>query len=163
MKYSLLKTKLGWTGIGIEEGAICAITLGATKDAALRELLERGAEGRADAKEAAPFIDLVRRAAQGEPVRVNGNVRIEGGTAFQRAVWQALADIPRGQTISYAELARRVGRPGAARAVGQAVGANPVPILLPCHRVVASDGGLGGFGGGLPMKKTLLRQEGVAV
>ena len=163
MKYSLLKTKLGWTGIGTEDGAICAIALGPTKDAALRDLLERGADGPADAKRVAPLIDLVRRAAGGAPVRVNGHVRIVSGTAFQRAVWQALASIPRGQTISYAELARRVGRPGAARAVGQAVGANPVPILLPCHRVIASDGGLGGFGGGLPMKKTLLRAEGVAV
>ncbi len=163
MKYSLLKTKLGWTGIGIEEGAICAITLGATKDEALRELLERGAEGRADTKEAAPLIDLVRRAAEGEDVDVNGHVRIVEGTPFQRAVWQALADIPHGSTISYAELARRVGRPGAFRAVGRAVGANPVPILLPCHRVIGSDGGLTGFGGGLPMKETLLRQEGVAV
>jgi len=163
MKYSLLKTKLGWTGVGTEDDAICAITLGPTKDAALRELLQRGADGPAVAKRVAPLIHLVRRAAGGAPVRANGHVRIVGGTAFQRAVWQELASIPRGRTISYAELARRVGRPGAARAVGQAVGANPVPILLPCHRVVASDGGLGGFGGGLPMKKTLLRAEGVAV
>jgi len=163
MKYSLLKTRLGWTGVGTEDGAICAITLGPTKDAALRELLERSADGPADAKRVAPLIDLVRRAAQGEPVRVNRHVRVVEGTVFQRAVWQALAAIPRGTTISYAELARRVGRPGAARAVGQAMGANPVPILLPCHRVVASGGGLGGFGGGLPMKRALLRAEGVAV
>ena len=74
-----------------------------------------------------------------------------------------MRSIPHGATISYAELARRVGRPDAARAVGQAVGSNPIPLLIPCHRVVASDGTLGGFGGGLPMKRALLRQEGVAV
>jgi methylated-DNA-[protein]-cysteine S-methyltransferase len=83
------------------------------------------------------------------------------GTPFQRAVWRALADIPYGQTISYAELAAMVGRPGAFRAVGQANGANPVPIVLPCHRVVSSGGGIGGYGGGLELKRRLLALEGV--
>ncbi len=82
------------------------------------------------------------------------------GTPFQRGVWNALAGIPFGETISYAELARRVGRPGAFRAVGQANGANPLPIVVPCHRVVASGGGIGGYGGGLPMKRWLLALEG---
>lgn len=81
-----------------------------------------------------------------------------GGTAFQRQVWTALADIPYGGTISYGELAMLVERPGAARAVGQANGANPIPIVLPCHRVVAS-AGIGGYGGGLPMKRALLSLE----
>jgi len=162
MKFSVIKTRVGWTGVGTEDAAVCAVTIRSTKEAALRELLERGADGPADAKAVTPLLDLVRRAAQGQPVPVNGNVRILEGTAFQRAVWLGLLAIPRGQTISYAELALRVGRPGAARAVGQALGANPVPLLLPCHRVVATNG-LGGFGGGLPMKKTLLRSEGVAV
>ena len=163
MKYALCETKLGWVGIGIEDGAICAATLSRSGEAALEELSARGADEPADATEAAPFIDLVRRAAEGEEVHVNGAVRIVGGTPFQRAVWEAMLSIPRGTTMSYAELARRVGRPGAARAVGQAVGSNPVPLLIPCHRVVASDGTLGGFGGGLPMKRALLKQEGVAV
>jgi len=163
MKYALCETKLGWVGIGIDGGAICAATLSPSREVALEELSARGAGEPADAADAAPFIDLVRRAAGGEDVDPNGAVRIVGGTPFQRAVWQAMLSIPRGATISYAELARRVGRPGAARAVGQAVGSNPVPLLIPCHRVVASDGGLGGFGGGLPMKRALLRQEGVAV
>jgi methylated-DNA-[protein]-cysteine S-methyltransferase len=72
-----------------------------------------------------------------------------------------LATIPYGTTISYAELARRVDKPGAARAVGQANGANPLAIILPCHRVVAADGGLGGYGGGVDVKRALLRLEGV--
>ena len=71
------------------------------------------------------------------------------GTAFQKDVWLALAEIPYGKTISYAELASMVGRPSAFRAVGQANGANPIPIVLPCHRVIASGGGIGGYGGGL--------------
>ena len=67
--------------------------------------------------------------------------------------------IPRGETRSYAWIAKRIGKPGAVRAVGTACGANPVPIVVPCHRVIASDGSLGGFGGGLAMKKRLLRLE----
>jgi len=81
------------------------------------------------------------------------------GTEFQRAVWRQLQDIPYGETISYGELARRVGNPKAARAVGSANGANPLPIVIPCHRVIAGDGSIGGFGGGLPTKEILLALE----
>lgn len=84
-----------------------------------------------------------------------------GGTSFQRAVWTALESIPFGETVSYRELAEIVGRPKAFRAVGQANGANPIPILLPCHRVVAADGKIGGYGGGSEMKRALLSLEGV--
>lgn len=86
-----------------------------------------------------------------------------GGTPFQRLVWRTLRDIPAGSTWSYAELARRVGSPRAVRAVGAANGANPVPLVVPCHRVIASDGSLGGYGGGLPAKEWLLRHEGARV
>ena len=82
------------------------------------------------------------------------------GTAFQKEVWRELTRIPYGETISYGELARRVGRPKGPRAVGQANGKNPIPIIVPCHRVLASTG-IGGYGGGLPMKRTLLAVEGV--
>jgi methylated-DNA-[protein]-cysteine S-methyltransferase len=85
------------------------------------------------------------------------------GTDFQRSVWTELGEIPYGETISYAELAMMVGRPQAYRAVGQANGANPIPIVLPCHRVLASGGGIGGYGGGLTMKRQLLTLEGVEV
>jgi len=81
------------------------------------------------------------------------------GTAFQRQVWQTLATIPYGRTISYAELAERVGRPRASRAVGAANGRNPLPIVLPCHRVIGANGSLTGFGGGLPTKRFLLDLE----
>jgi methylated-DNA-[protein]-cysteine S-methyltransferase len=84
------------------------------------------------------------------------------GTAFQQAVWQALRAIPYGQTIGYGELARRLGRANGARAVGLANGANPLPIIVPCHRVIAADGSLTGFGGGLPIKRALLALEGAA-
>lgn len=82
------------------------------------------------------------------------------GTPFQRRVWMETARIPYGQTITYRELARRIGRPGAARAVGQALGANPLPILIPCHRVIAADGRPGGYTGGRHLKRWLLHLEG---
>ena len=81
------------------------------------------------------------------------------GTSFQREVWDALIKIPYGQTVSYAQLAGRIGRPAAVRAVGAANGQNPIPIVIPCHRVIGSNGSLVGFGGGLEMKKFLLRLE----
>jgi methylated-DNA-[protein]-cysteine S-methyltransferase len=81
------------------------------------------------------------------------------GTGFQRSVWKQLQAIPYGKTISYGELARRVGNPKASRAVGSANGKNPIPIVIPCHRVIAAGGKLGGFGGGLPTKEKLLALE----
>ncbi len=82
------------------------------------------------------------------------------GTPFQREVWAMLARIPYGETWSYGELAHRIGKPAAVRAVGAANGRNPIPIVLPCHRVIGADGSLTGFGGGLPTKAFLLRLEG---
>ena len=81
------------------------------------------------------------------------------GTDFQRKVWRKLQEIPYGETISYGELAKRVGNPKASRAVGSANGKNRIPIVIPCHRVIAGDGGLGGFGGGLTTKEKLLAIE----
>src|SRR5262245_22919620 len=81
------------------------------------------------------------------------------GTAFQQRVWQALCDIPYGETVSYGQLARRIDRPAAVRAVGAANGQNPISIVIPCHRVIGSDGRLVGYGGGLPAKSLLLELE----
>jgi len=81
------------------------------------------------------------------------------GTEFQRTVWDRLQEIPYGETISYGELAKRIGNPKASRAVGAANGSNPIPIVIPCHRVIGSTGRLTGFGGGLPTKEALLALE----
>jgi methylated-DNA-[protein]-cysteine S-methyltransferase len=81
------------------------------------------------------------------------------GTEFQLLVWNNLRKIPYGETVSYGQLARRIGSPDAARAVGLANGSNPIPIIIPCHRVIGSNGDLTGFGGGLPVKKQLLALE----
>ena len=81
------------------------------------------------------------------------------GTEFQRAVWKALVGIPYGETRSYSEIARTIGRPAAVRAVGAANGSNPIAIIVPCHRVIGASGKLVGYGGGLPMKRMLLELE----
>jgi methylated-DNA-[protein]-cysteine S-methyltransferase len=82
-----------------------------------------------------------------------------GGTPFQRAVWKAIAQVGFGQTIAYAELARRAGRPGSARAAGAATGRNPIGVIVPCHRIVGANGALTGYAGGLAKKKALLALE----
>lgn len=84
---------------------------------------------------------------------------VPDGTSFQRSVWKQLQKIPYGETISYAELARRIGNPKAVRAVGLANGSNPISIVIPCHRVIGSNGSLVGYGGGLPIKQALLSLE----
>ena len=81
------------------------------------------------------------------------------GTEFQIAAWKSLSGVPYGNTASYSEQARSIGRPKAVRAIGSANGRNPIPIILPCHRIIGSDGSLTGFGGGLPVKKWLLQHE----
>jgi AraC family transcriptional regulator, regulatory protein of adaptative response / methylated-DNA-[protein]-cysteine methyltransferase len=109
----------------------------------------------------AGFADLLARAvsavkAPAQPHNLPLDMR---GTAFQQAVWQELARIPAGETLSYAALAARAGKPGAARAVGSACGANPVAVLVPCHRALRGDGSLGGYAYGLPIKQALLEDE----
>jgi len=86
-----------------------------------------------------------------------------GKTEFHKSVWRALRKIRRGQTRSYGEIARAIGSPGAVRAVGGACGANPIPVLVPCHRVLAANGKIGGFSGGLKRKRELLAREGVSL
>jgi O-6-methylguanine DNA methyltransferase len=88
---------------------------------------------------------------------------VSGGTEFQQQVWEELLWIPSGETRSYAEIAESIKKPKAARAVGGACGANPIPVLIPCHRVLAADGKIGGFSGGLEWKRKLLALEAVAV
>lgn len=97
---------------------------------------------------------------QGRPPAFDLPLDLGAGTPFQQRVWQALRAIPRGRTTSYGALAQQLGVPGAARAVGAAVGRNPVSIVVPCHRVLGQDGQLTGYAGGLPRKEALLRIEG---
>ena len=99
----------------------------------------------------------------GDVGAIDGLVVETAGTPFQRAVWAGLRSIPAGETLTYAALAARIGRPAAVRAVGAANGANPVGVVVPCHRVIGADGSLTGYGGGLERKRWLLAHEGVRV
>jgi O-6-methylguanine DNA methyltransferase len=101
----------------------------------------------------------LQAAVAGRPVRTLPPLDLSAGTEFQRKVWAALLKIQCGKTASYGEIARSLGSTGAARAVGAACGANPVPVLVPCHRVLAANHKLGGFSGGLDWKRKLLAAE----
>ena len=109
----------------------------------------------------APFKEVIRQLQayfEGKLKDFDVPLILEG-TEFQLLVWSNLRQIPYGETVSYGQLARRIGSPEAARAVGLANGSNPIPIIIPCHRVIGSNGDLTGFGGGLPVKKKLLELE----
>jgi methylated-DNA-[protein]-cysteine S-methyltransferase len=99
----------------------------------------------------------------GKKVKFREPLDLTGGTPFQRRVWKAMFKIPSGQTKSYGWLAGQAGGKNKARSVGAACGANPVPIIIPCHRVIRENGGLGGYGGGLSVKRKLLQIEGVKI
>jgi methylated-DNA-[protein]-cysteine S-methyltransferase len=109
-----------------------------------------------------PAIDAIRRQVEQYCAGARTKFDIEcaaRGTEFQRAVWDALTDIPYGETRSYSDVARAIGRPLAARGVGAANGANPIGLIVPCHRVIGANGTLTGYGGGLPLKQALLEHE----
>lgn len=115
---------------------------------------------RRDPGRLAAAAQQLRAYAAGELTRFDLPMRLRG-TSFQMAVWNALTEIPYGRTVTYGQIASAVGRPRASRAVGSAVGSNPIGIVIPCHRVVGADGSLTGFGGGLHNKIALLAREGV--
>lgn len=105
------------------------------------------------------LVDAIARYPAGELEAIDALPVQTGGTAFQREVWRALREIPCSTTVSYAQLAQRIGRPSAVRAVGLANGANPAAVVVPCHRVIGSDGSLTGYGGGIHRKRWLLLHE----
>jgi len=114
---------------------------------------------RENAQPLVPAIDALEQYFSGETKPLRYGLDLQG-TPFQLMVWSALREIPLGKVTTYGEIAGEIGRPRAARAVGQACGSNQVVLFVPCHRVVAAHGKLGGFGGGLKLKKALLRHEG---
>lgn len=154
-------TAMGWAGVALSGRGIRYATLfHRTEASALGELRAFGALPGPHAH-AATVVGLLEAYAAGEPAAIEDfPVDLPECSELQRKTWLALREIPRGETRSYGWLARHVGEPQAPRAIGAAVGANPVPLWLPCHRVVASDGSLHGFGGGLAMKSALLELEG---
>jgi len=130
----------------------------------LRELRIRARKPRGGVRDPLPasIARAVRRALRGLPFRPP-RYDLDGMTPFQRKVLLELSRLPSGRLITYGGLAKRIGRPRASRAVGQAVGRNPIPLLIPCHRVVAARNGIGGFSSGLSLKQKMLKNEGFTV
>lgn len=128
---------------------------------ALRVIRFHGHQDDAWVVDRAPFRDAIEqlKAYFAGKLTVFNLTLAPEGTPFQQSVWRALLDIPYGETTSYGVVAKRIGKPSAIRAVGAANGANPIPIVIPCHRVIGRNGKLTGFGGGLPRKELLLKLE----
>jgi len=143
---------------------VCAVTLGDDPEQLVHDLQDRFAQAEMIGADAqfeqwvARVISIVE--APGSAVALQLELPLDvRGTAFQQRVWQALREIPAGQRLSYAELARRIGQPRAVRAVASACGANAIAVLIPCHRVVRTDGGLSGYRWGVARKQALLEYE----
>lgn len=130
------------------------------------ELLRKMVPGAEVVRDKAKLTSVTRQVKeylQGKRRTFKLTLDLGSQTAFRRRVLRRAAEIPYGDTTTYGALAKRCGCPGGARAIGQAMANNPIPIIIPCHRVLVSDGGLGGYSGGLKYKKMLLRLEGVTV
>jgi len=164
MTVGVCRTAWGWVGVAVSSAGLLGTTLPrASREHTLARLLDRwpGAQKGADSRLAALRGKLCRY-FDGEAVGFGDQVLdLRGATDFQARVWKAVRSIPRGQVRSYGWVADVVGSTGGARAVGQAMAANPFPIVVPCHRVVGKDGRLTGFAAGLGMKRRLLELEGV--
>lgn len=164
IRYAAGRCSLGAVLVAATDRGICAIELGDDSAAALDSLRSRFPGARLS-KAGEDFQSLVARAiAAVEQPEQAANLPLDvQGTAFQEQVWRALRDIPSGATETYADVARRLGRPSSTRAVATAIAANPIAVLVPCHRVVRTDGGLGGYRWGLDRKKRLLAREASAI
>ncbi len=161
--YDVFETRIGWVAVvGSAEGVSRTSLPEPSREQALGAVASAidGAVLNPDAL--APVRDLIVRYCAGERIDLSSvNVDLKGASTFFTKAWQACKSIPAGETRTYAWLAESAGSPAAARGAGQAMARNPVPLLVPCHRVVGSDGGLHGFGGtvGLPLKQRLLAME----
>ncbi|MCY7271418.1 MAG: methylated-DNA--[protein]-cysteine S-methyltransferase [Sphingomonas bacterium] len=160
IRYAVTDSKLGPLLVAATGKGICRLTFGEDERALRRRF--PNADIRKDDGTIAEWVEGALLAIDRPEAAPELPIDVRG-TAFQEKVWQALRKIPLGETRSYADIAAAVGQPGAVRAVGTANGSNPVSVLVPCHRVIRSDGTLGGYGGGLPNKVKLLAAEGVSL
>jgi len=160
LRFTSFKSALGWVALQASPAGIMKLTLPQpTEQAALAEL---GVSAGAVGVDKDRFSDLIARLQdyfKGKSVDFPEDLDLSVGTAFQQKVWRSCYSIPYGQTRSYGWIARQIGNPRATRAVGQALGRNPIPIIIPCHRVLAAGSKLGGFSGGLSVKEQLLALE----
>ena len=160
IRFAVAETAIGTVLVGATERGICSVKMGGTPSSLERDLRREfpAATIRPGEPALRRWVTALTRHLGGAAPHIDLPLDMKG-TAFQWKVWEALRAIPYGETRTYREVARAIGAPNAARAVGHACATNPVAILVPCHRVVREGGGLGGYAYGLALKKTLLESE----
>jgi O-6-methylguanine DNA methyltransferase len=160
IKFVVVASRFGWVAMGGSEAGLAILTLPkSSRKAALSEIKEFAPDAVEDTSAFDDLPNRLQRYFNGEKVLFPERLNQSGATTFHRAVWNATVSIPYGETRTYAWVAQQIGKPRALRAVGGALARNPFPIIVPCHRVVASNGNLGGFRGGLALKRRLLELE----
>jgi methylated-DNA-[protein]-cysteine S-methyltransferase len=163
LRYAVFQTSHGWMGCLTSTVGLLRTTLPQSSPQLAIEMLNSTIEQAAWSPDSfADIVSMFTEYFEGKRKEIPCTLDFGRATLFQRQVWEVTQSIPYGETRSYGWVAKQIGKPDAARAVGQALGKNPLPIVVPCHRVIASDGGLCGFGGGLEMKRSLLRLEGLS-
>lgn len=163
LSYTVFDTAAGWMALLGSSNGLLRTILPRRSAGEAQRLLGKITDDAASSPDM--FQELVARFRAyfgGQAVAFPDPLDLSSATDFQRRVWTATRQIPYGATRSYSWIAEQIQNPAAARAVGQALGANPLPVIVPCHRVLASNGGLGGFSGGLKVKRQLLKLEGAA-
>ncbi|MEW6142782.1 MAG: methylated-DNA--[protein]-cysteine S-methyltransferase [Chloroflexota bacterium] len=168
LSYTTFDTKSGWVALLASSSGLRQLILPQpSPEAAIHMVLSAAGQlaihispEPPDSPFFASTVSQLRHYFHGEPVRLTGKIDLSGATDFQRRVWMAAYTIPYGKTRTYAWLARQSGCPRGARAVGQALSVNPLPLVIPCHRVVRCNGSIGGFSDGIETKRRLLRLEG---
>jgi methylated-DNA-[protein]-cysteine S-methyltransferase len=158
--YNIFRVGVGWVGVLASEAGLLRVTLPQRSASEVYQQLSDSVNRAVLSPDR--FQDLMERLGayfDGRKMDFPDRLDLSGATPFQREVWEVARRIPYGETRSYLWVAELMGKPGAVRAVGQALGRNPLPVIVPCHRVLASSGRLGGFRGGLEMKRFLLHLE----
>jgi len=159
--YCAIRTPIGRLLVAATEAGLVRVSFRQAEASFVQELRERlGAAPVRSPARTADIVHQLRAYFAGERRTFDVRVDLSRLTPFHRRVLATAANVPAGQVVSYGEIARRIGQPGGSRAVGQALKRNPVPIVIPCHRVIAAGGKIGGYGGGLAIKRKLLRIEG---
>jgi methylated-DNA-[protein]-cysteine S-methyltransferase len=162
-RYEIMGSPLGDIHLIAQDDTLCMLEFDGDEKRMRRLIGQRFGQNEIESGAApAAISEAIAAYFEGEFDALNAIPTKTNGTDFQERVWRALRDIPPGSTTSYGVLAKRLGAPGASRAVGMANGANPVAVVIPCHRVIGADGSLTGYGGGLDKKRWLLAHEGIA-
>ena len=159
MNYTCFKSSFGWVGLARSARGLTRVAFGKSTETDMEDFLLGAAQGIKSDQGLSEAVNLLSRYFNGEHVEFDLDLDLQAGTVFQRTVWNTTYQIPYGEIRSYGWIAKEIGKPQAMRAVGGAQGANPLPIIIPCHRVLRSDGRLGGYSAGLRWKPKLLALE----